>query len=113
MKRYRFPKRGPMYRVASKEKRTRDGILFDSQKEARRYDELKLFREAGKVDLFLMQVPFHFVGGGKYVLDFLVFWADGLVTFEDVKSPATARKESYRFKKRLVENTYHITITEV
>lgn len=106
-------RRRTKYNVGAKEKRTVDGILFDSIKEAGRYNELKLLRRAGKVVLFLLQTPFHFKGGGKYVLDFLVFWSDGRVTFEDVKSPATRTKETYRFKKRLVENEYGVEITEV
>ena len=101
------------YNVGAKERRTVDGILFDSIKEAGRYSELKLLRKAGRVVLFLLQTPFHFHGGGKYVLDFLVFWSDGHVTFEDVKSPATRTKETYRFKKRLVEQEYGIEISEV
>ena len=101
------------YNVGPKERRTVDGILFDSIKEAGRYSELKLLRSGGQVLMFLLQTPFHFHGGGKYVLDFLVFWSDGRVTFEDVKSPATKKKETYRFKKRLVEQEYGITISEV
>ena len=101
------------YNVGPKERRTVDGIIFDSIKEAGRYRDLKLLRRSGEVVLFLLQTPIHFEGGGKYVLDFLVFWKDGRVTFEDVKSPATRKKETYRFKKRLVEATYSIEITEV
>lgn len=106
-------RRRSKYNVGAKEKRTVDGILFDSIKESRRYVELKLLRRAEKVELFLLQTPFYFKGGGKYVLDFLVFWSDGSVTFEDVKSPATKKKETYRFKKRLVEQEYGIEISEV
>ena len=102
-----------MFKVGPKEKRTVDGILFASQKEAKRYSELKLLQKAGEVELFLLQTPVHFPGGGKYVLDFLVFWADGSVTFEDVKSDGTRKKETYRFKKRLVKETHGIDVTEV
>ena len=105
-------KRRSKYNVGAKSKRTVDGILFDSIKEAKRYGELKLLQGQGTVVLFLLQTPFYFKGGGKYVLDFLVFWNDGRVTFEDVKSPATRKKETYRFKKRLVENEFGIEITE-
>ena len=108
---HNFSRRGSRFQVGPKEKRTRDGILFASQKEARRYDDLMLLRKAGEVELVLLQTPVHFPGGGKYVMDFLVFWADGSVTFEDVKSVAT-RTESYRFKKRLVKETHGIEITE-
>ena len=88
-----------------------DGIRFDSTKEAKRYETLKLLRAAGEVLAFLRQVPFHLPGGVRYVCDFAVFWADGSVTFEDVKGFKT---ESYKAKKRMVEDLYSpITITEV
>ena len=89
----------------------RDGIRFASTKEAKRYETLKLLRAAGEVLAFLRQVPFHLPGGVRYVCDFAVFWADGSVTFEDVKGFKTA---SYKAKKRMVEDLYApITITEV
>ncbi len=86
-----------------------DGIKFASKKEAKRYSELKLLREAGEVVFFLRQTPLHLPGGVKYVCDFLVFWADGTVTFEDVKGMRTAQ---YKTKKKIVEATYPIEITE-
>ena len=106
-------RRRTKYNVGARDKRTVDGILFDSIKEAKRYSELKLLSRTGEVVLFLLQTPVYFKGGGKYVMDFLVFWSDGRVTFEDVKSPATRKKETYRFKKRLVEAELGIEITEV
>ena len=88
-----------------------NGIRFDSKKEAARYNTLELLRSAGEVLAFLRQVPFHLPGGVRYVCDFAVFWADGSVTFEDVKGFKT---ESYKAKKRMVEDLYApITITEM
>ena len=88
-----------------------DGIRFDSKKEAERYGTLKLLHFAGEVLTFIRQVPFHLPGGVRYVCDFQVFWADGSVTFEDVKGFKTA---SYKAKKRMVEDLYApITITEI
>ena len=82
---------------------TRDGYRFDSKKEARRYDELVLLRKAGEVVIFLRQVPFHLPGGVVLRLDFVVFWASGEVSFEDVKGMKT---EQYKAKKRMVETLY-------
>ena len=87
-----------------------DGIKFASRKEAFRYGALKLAQKTGAVLFFLRQVPFHLAGGVKYVCDFMVFWADGTVTIEDVKGMKTP---TYKAKKRMVEATYPIKITEV
>ena len=57
-----------------------------------------------------MQVPFHLPGGVKYILDFLIFWANGEVTFVDVKGMKTA---IYILKKKQVEDLYKIKIEEV
>ena len=86
-----------------------DGIRFDSKKEARRYVQLKLLREAGDIVFFLRQVPFHLPGGVVLRIDFQIFWADETVTFEDVKGMKT---ESYKAKKRMVEAIYPIEIVE-
>ena len=37
---------------------TVDGIIFDSCKEAERYQQLKLLQRAGKIDCLRLQVPF-------------------------------------------------------
>lgn len=88
----------------------RDGIRFDSKKEAKRYDDLRLLQRSGEVLFFLRQVPFDIGAGVKYRLDFLVFWRDGDITFEDVKG---FRTKEYLIKKRLVESLYPITIQEI
>lgn len=87
-----------------------DGIHFASKKEARRYDELNLLKKDGEVLFFLRQVPLHLPGAVKYVCDFLVFWKDGEVTFEDVKGMRTPQ---YIAKKKIVEAIYPIEIKEI
>lgn len=87
-----------------------DGIKFPSKKEAKRYRELKTLQELGEVLFFLRQVPFHLEAGVKYVCDFLVFWTSGEVTIEDVKGIKT---DMYILKKKMVEATYPVTITEI
>lgn len=87
-----------------------DGIKFTSKKEAKRYQQLKILQNSGEVLFFLRQVPFHLQAGVKYVCDFLVFWTNGLVTIEDVKGVKT---DMYIVKKKMVEATYPITITEI
>lgn len=87
-----------------------DGIKFDSKAEANYYGELKLRKMAGEVVQFLRQVPFYLPGGVKYVVDFVEFWADGSVHFVDVKGQET---ESFRAKKRMVEELFAPIVIEV
>jgi hypothetical protein len=86
-----------------------DGIKFASKKEAKRYKELLLLKKAGDILFFLRQVPFHLPGNIKYLCDFVIFWTNGEVTFEDVKGIKTPM---YILKKKQVEALYPIEITE-
>lgn len=87
-----------------------DNIRFSSKKEQKRYLQLRLLQSQGVIVFFLRQVPFHLTGQVKYVCDFLVFWADGSATFEDVKGFKTPM---YILKKKQVEELYPIKIQEV
>jgi len=84
-----------------------DGFKFDSKKEGRYYQELKLRVNAGEVVFFLMQVPFHLPGNVKYVVDFQEFHADGTTHFVDVKGMIT---DTFKMKKKMVENLYPVVI---
>jgi hypothetical protein len=86
-----------------------DDITFDSQMEARRYIELKRLRELGEVLMWIRQPTFDLGGGTVYRADFLVFWANGLVTVEDVKGHRT---DAFIKAKKQVETLYPITIIE-
>jgi len=86
-----------------------DGIKFHSKKESKYYLNLKERVKDGEVILFLRQVPIHMPGNTVYRLDFLEFHADGTCHFVDVKGFKT---ETYKLKKRIIENLYPITIEE-
>ena len=88
----------------------RDGIRFDSKKEAKYYDELKIRVAAGEVLFFLRQVPFHLPDGVKMIIDFLEFRTDGTVHVVDVKGYKT---DVYKIKKRMVEALYPVDVEEV
>ena len=87
-----------------------DGTKYDSRKEARRGEELKMLEKAGCISSLRFQVRFvlqeSFKRDGKtiraieYVAD-AVYIEDGKTIVEDTKSPATAAKDSYRIKKKL------------
>lgn len=92
-------------------KTVRDGMTFDSKTEAQYYDHLKKLRDdTGSVLFFLRQVPFDLPGNVKYRVDFQIFWADGEITFEDVKGQETSM---FKMKKKQVEDLYPIEITIV
>ena len=87
-----------------------DGIRFSSKKEAKRYIELKTLQSSSEVLFYLRQVPFHLPGNIRYVCDFMVFWANGEITIEDVKG---MKLPLYEAKKKILEATYPIEITEI
>ena len=97
-----------------------DGIRFASQKEARRYQELKLLEKAGEIRDVELQRKFPLYAGdgsgrfrlvGHYIADFMYRQTrDNLPVVEDVKGFKTPL---YRWKKKHVEAQYGLTITEV
>jgi hypothetical protein len=95
-----------------------DGKRFQSKKEARRYGQLQMRQRAGEISGLECQPAYRCEVNGRHVCtyhaDFRYFdrRAGGTVV-EDVKSPATRKKEAYRVKKKLVEALYGIEIVEV
>lgn len=112
------------------EKTRRGELTFDSQAEARRYDELMLMKQAGMIRDLKLQVRFCLIEGFKtpegvkhngeyYVADFVyerktapdcdgdVHW---LKVVEDVKG---YRTQVYRNKAKLFRERYGFSITEV
>lgn len=90
-----------------------DGIKFDSQKEARYYEELMLRYRAGDLKLVLLQVPFILPGPVRYYADFLTIDNDGRFEVIDVKSEATRKNRVYINKKKQMKAVWGIEIKEV
>jgi formylmethanofuran dehydrogenase subunit D len=80
----------------------RDGFKFKSKMQRQRYDDLKLAQTAGDVVMFLQEVPFR-MPGTVYWADFVVFWADGSCTVEDVKGTVTP---TFKTKRRMMAIHY-------
>ena len=91
-------------------KTIRDGLKFDSNKEAEYYDTLKEKVENGEVLFFLRQVPIDLPGNIRYYCDFLVFNVDHTCDFIDVKGYKTP---VYKIKKKQIESIYPFKIMEV
>lgn len=102
-------------------------LRFDSQKEARRYDELAALERALAIKDLRLQVDYtlqeaytdtegHRVRAIRYKADF-VYWRknaqlEWALVVEDVKSSATRTKE-YIMKRKLMKERFGIDIQEV
>lgn len=123
------------YNVKTK---TTDGQVFDSMKEARRWEQLLLLQKAGKINQLQRQVPFELLpnqyetveryskrgerlkDGTKlverkvnYVADFTYIDADtGNLTVEDTKTKGTRTKD-FIIKRKLMYAIHGIKVKEV
>ena len=125
------------YRSANKYRNTKlniDGEIFDSRKELKRYQELRLMESAGEIKDLKRQVKYILIptqrepdtvgkrGGikkGRLLEKECAYWADfeytdksGNTVVEDVKSEIT-RTTEYRIKRKLMLYRYGIRIQEV
>ena len=101
-----------------------DGFTFDSQKEARRYSELKILVRVGEISELELQKSFVLAESVKfnneprakpdirYVADF-AYMENGVMIVEDVKSKATKSLPVYRMKKHLMKSVHGIEIQEI
>lgn len=89
------------------------GLRFDSRKEAKRWGELCLLRDAGAIDGLRRQVRIPVRVNGvivcRYVAD-AVYVENGRRVIEDAKG---LRTPVYKLKKRLLLAVYGIHIREV
>jgi len=90
-----------------------DGITFDSKKEADRYCELKLLKQAGEIKDFELQPVFILVEAQEfngqiikpltYRADFKIIYPNGSVIVEDVKG---YRTQVYKNKVKMLLAKY-------
>ena len=118
--------------------RTSDGLVFDSTKEARRWEQLLLLQRAGKITSLQRQVPYELLpnqyetypryskkgerlkDGTKLVERAVNYIADFVYTdtetgeniVEDTKSTATRTKD-YIIKRKLMYAIHGIRIKEI
>lgn len=92
-----------------------DGILFDSQKEAKHYRDLLARKHAGEICDLILQPVFPIVVNGKKIAKYIADFQ-----YRDLKTDTTivvdtkgVRTSVYRLKKKLVEALYGIVIVEV
>lgn len=101
-----------------------DGFTFDSQKEARRYSELRLLERCKQISAlepqkaFVLAESVKFSGelrakpAVRYIADF-AYIENGVMVVEDVKSVATRSLPVYRLKKHFMKSVHGIEIKEI
>jgi len=94
-------------------KTERDGIVFDSKKEADRYTELLLLQRAGHITGLQRQVRYELIpafGDERavfYFADFVYIDSEsGKTIVEDVKSVATKKDKAYILKRKYFKWKY-------
>ncbi len=95
-----------------------DGLKFASQKEARRWSELRVLESAGHISRLhphpVYRLEVNGILVGKYTADFAYMTSDGEAIVEDVKGGRATKTEAYSLRKRLFEAChYPLTVTEV
>ena len=101
-----------------------DGYTFDSKKEAKRYEELKLLQAAGKIFVLAVHPVYPLFGRDQstvytYTADFAYQVKDEEYLLkrrrvvEDCKSVATRKKDTWRLIKKLFRSSYGFSITEI
>lgn len=87
-----------------------DGFSFDSEKEARRYGELKLLHRAGEIKGFCVKPKFILTEGTGpnerctiYEADFGVWYPDDHFEIEDTKGYAT---DEFKLKLKMMKEKY-------
>lgn len=92
-----------------------DGIMFDSKREAARYQDLKVRERGGLINDLRLQVSYPLVVNGVkiaiYRSDF-EYTEDGQRVVEDTKSDFTRKLLWYRMKKKLMLAIHGIEIRE-
>jgi len=87
-----------------------ENITFDSQKEANRYQQLKLLQKAGEIGEIVIQYSFTLPGGIIYRCDFLYYDRNSKAfVVEDCKG---FRTQEYKLKKKLMKECLGIEIME-
>jgi len=104
-----------------------DGYIFDSKKEAQRYQELKFMQQAGQISelelqpvfplhvmqLFRSEPPIQITTVGVFTADFrYVDLNSGEIVVEDVKSEIT-KNTAYKLRKRIAEAVHGIHVREL
>ena len=98
-------------------------MRFDSKKELKRYEELEILEQAGKIKHLQTQVIFRFDALNfksvfrscpRYIADFVYFDIEkGHKVVEDTKSKATKSLPVFKYKQALMKYFFNIEVIVV
>lgn len=86
---------------------------FDSEAELRRWNELKLLRDAGAIQNLRNHVPFAIVVNGVKICDYeadFVYTENGQQVVEDVKGHVT---DVYKLKRKMMRAVFGVAVREI
>ena len=87
-------------------KAERDGLKFDSEKEANYYDDLVLLLRAKEILGFCRQARFSIGGGREYLCDFIVWYIDRTEIIDIKGDWKNAETEIFKIKRDLFNEKY-------
>lgn len=94
-----------------------DGMKFDSQKECRRWFELKMLERGGIIRNLQRQVTFPMIVNGQKVCDYIadhqydeISNGKWIRIVEDVKSEATRKERTFSLKRKLLNACHGVTL---
>jgi hypothetical protein len=97
-----------------------DGLKFDSQKECKRWFELKMLERGGIIRNLQRQVVYSMVVNGHKICDYIadhqyeeISNGKWLRIVEDVKSEATRKERSFLLKRKLLRACHGVTLRVV
>lgn len=86
----------------------RQGIKFDSEREASCWEQFELQRIMGAIRAVVLQVSLRLPGSRRRIrIDFMVVENDGRITWFDAKGVDTDKGQ---LKRKLIEDAYGITV---
>lgn len=91
---------------------------YDSRKEHRRAEELRMHQKVGAISRLEFQKRFQIIPKqdgerpAHYTADFAYFECDGTYVVEDCKSPITRKEPAYVLRKKLMLLVHGIRIKE-
>jgi hypothetical protein len=108
------PKKG-RFATSDKERRTVDGVVFDSLVEAKRWSNLKLLERAGLISQLTNQPSWAVQINGQhfctYTADSSYFCHDRKrLVIEEVKTSGTEKDTAYRLRKKAAELQHGIRV---
>ncbi len=109
-------KRG-RYKVVPPERRTMDGVVFDSEAEMKRFADLQMLERAGEISDLRRQISYDIEINGQhfctYTSDHEYLDKTGTPIIEEFKTEFSKREQAYSLRRRAFELYHNLKVTEI